>query len=114
MHELSIVKRILDVALDISKQNGELPVVRVAIDVGALSQVVPEMMSFAFQAISHGTNAEGAEFDWTEVPVEVLCESCETIFRPGEPVWRCPECGAGGGRVVHGNELVLRSVTLRD
>lgn len=114
MHELSIVKRILDLALDISKENGALPVVRVAVDVGAMSQVVPETMSFAFQAMSHGTNAEGAEFECSEVPIEVLCESCEAIFHPDGPMWLCPECGAGGGRVLHGDELVLRSVTLRD
>jgi len=114
MHELAIVKRILDLALDVSEQNGALPVARVAVDVGALQNVVPEMMSFAFAAISHGTNAEGAAFEWSEVPAEVICERCETSFRPDAPIWVCPECGAGGGRVVRGDELVLRSVTLRE
>ncbi|MBM3289920.1 MAG: hydrogenase maturation nickel metallochaperone HypA [Candidatus Hydrogenedentes bacterium] len=114
MHELAIVKRILDLALDVSRENGALPIARVAVDVGALQNVVPEMMSFAFTAISVGTDAEGAEFDWTEVPAEVVCESCEAMFRPEAPMWTCPECGAGGGRVVRGDELVLRSVTLRE
>ena len=114
MHELAIVKRILDLALEVSEQNGALPVERVAMDVGSLQNVIPEMMSFAFTAISHGTKAEGAAFEWNEIPAEVLCESCETRFRPGAPIWVCPECGAGGGRVIQGDELVLRSVTLRE
>lgn len=114
MHELSIVSRILDIALDVSRQHGERPIERVVVDVGALRQVVPEMMSFAFEAASRGTRAEGAAFEWTEVPAEVVCENCEAAFRPPDFLWVCPECGAGGGKVVRGNELVLRSVTLSD
>lgn len=114
MHELSIVKRILDLSLDVSRGHGARPIERVTVEIGALRQVVPESMSFAFEAASRGTPAEGAVFDWTEIPAEVICENCESLFRPGEAVWACPRCGAGGGRVVRGNELVLRSVTLRD
>ena len=114
MHELSIVKRILDMAIAVSVQHGARPVERVAVDVGALRQIVPETMSFAFEAASRGTPAEGAAFEWTEVPSKIICESCEAVFCPPDVLWLCPECGAGGGRIVHGDELVLRSVTLRD
>ena len=114
MHELGIVKRILDMALEVSRQNEDRPVERVVVDVGVLRQVVPEMMSFAFEAASRGTCAEAAVFEWTAIPAEVICETCEAVFHPREAMWLCPECGAGGGRIVHGDELVLRSVTLRD
>lgn len=114
MHELSIVARILDMALDVSRRNGDATVERVWVDIGALRQVVPEIMSFAFEAASRGTRAENAVFEWCEVPAEIVCENCETKFGPQEPIWLCPECGAGGGYIVHGDELVLRSVTLRN
>lgn len=114
MHELSVVARILDMALDVSRRNGDAPVERVCVDIGALRQVVPEVMSFAFEAASCGTQAENAVFEWSEIPAEIVCENCEVKFNSQEPIWLCPECGAGGGHIVRGEELVLRSVTLRE
>ncbi len=113
MHELSIVARILDMALDVSRCNGDAPVERVCVDIGALRQAVPEVLSFAFGAASRGTAAESAVFAWSEIPAEIVCENCEANFSPQEFIWLCPECGLGGGRIVRGDELVLRSVTLR-
>ena len=114
MHELSIVKRILEMALEVSRDHGDQPVERVEVQVGVLRQVVPESMLFAFEAACRGTLAEGAVFEWSKVPAEVICERCEAVFHPEFALWVCPACGAGGGRIVAGDELLVSSVTLRD
>ncbi|GMU91666.1 MAG: putative hydrogenase nickel incorporation protein HypA [Candidatus Hydrogenedentota bacterium] len=114
MHEFSIVTRILELALDVSRQHGNLPVERVTVEIGSLRQVAPDALLFAFEAASRGTNAEGAVFEWNEIPAKVLCERCEAKFQPAEALWLCPKCGAGGGRIIHGDELILKSVTLEE
>lgn len=114
MHEFSIVTRILEMAIEVSRQHGDLPVERVTVEIGSLRQVAPEVLLFAFEAASRGTSAEGAIFEWSEIPAEVLCERCETRFQPAMALWLCPNCGAGGGRVIRGDELILKSVTLEE
>jgi hydrogenase nickel incorporation protein HypA/HybF len=114
MHEFSIVARILETALEVSRQHGDAPIERVTVEIGSLRQVTPDVMVFAFEVASRGTSAEGAAFEWNEIPAEVLCERCETLFHPAESLWLCPECGAGGGRVIRGDELILKSVTLEE
>ncbi|HRI88842.1 MAG TPA: hydrogenase maturation nickel metallochaperone HypA [Candidatus Hydrogenedentes bacterium] len=113
MHEVGIVKRILEMAIEVSLQHEGRPIDRVCVSVGTLRQVVPESMRFAFEAVSRGTRAEGAVFDLCEVQAEVICANCETRFHPDAAMWVCPACAAGGGRVVKGDELILTSVTLR-
>lgn len=115
MHELSLVRSVLVRVLEVSNQYGGLPVERVHLEIGAHRNVVPELLDFAFRAARQGTCADHATLVWHTVPVEVLCTNCEAKYRPeDEQIWRCPVCGALGGRLVHGDELVLRTIELAD
>ncbi|HNR29735.1 MAG TPA: hydrogenase maturation nickel metallochaperone HypA [Candidatus Hydrogenedentes bacterium] len=112
MHEFSIVENILERALAIAVEHGHLPVSRVRVAIGALQQVEPEVLEFAFQAAVQGTLAEDAAFEWRAVPARIACAACDAQFEPEDLFWVCPECAAAGGRVLAGDELVLESVVL--
>jgi hydrogenase nickel incorporation protein HypA/HybF len=114
MHELSLMKTVVDEALRVSCEHGGTSVVSVTLQVGALCQVVPENLDLAFRALTRGTGAEGARLEWSTVPVRVRCEACGQDFRPDVDFWTCPECGERGGRVVEGNELLLECVELAE
>lgn len=114
MHELSLVKSILERTFEISREYGDRPIRGVRIRIGSMRQVVPEALQFAFEAASGNTPAEGADFAWEVVPVEILCEGCEQTYRPLEDIWRCPGCGHNGGRLLQGDELILDSVELAE
>jgi hydrogenase nickel incorporation protein HypA/HybF len=114
VHEFAIVKRLLEIALETSRAHGDAPIERVLVEIGALRQVVPSTLEFAFRAASAGTAAEGADMDWTLVPAEILCGRCESAFTPASVFWVCPSCGATGGRAIKGNDLVLKTVTLHE
>jgi hydrogenase nickel incorporation protein HypA/HybF len=114
MHEFTLTKSILNMALEASHRHGGLPITRVSMQIGSLRQIQPDLLRFAFESASKGTPAEGAHFEWETVPAHIICIRCEHGFIPAGVFWICPRCGASGGEVVHGDELVLRSVTLKD
>jgi hydrogenase nickel incorporation protein HypA/HybF len=115
MHELSLVEALLQTVFAVTEAHGGAMVERLHLRIGRLRQVVPEALSFAFQALTPGTLAEGAIFTWDEVPACIRCKRCDTVFAPPEAwFWTCPACDAPGGEVLAGEELVLESVTLRE
>jgi len=113
MHEFSIAEELLKAALEVAETHDQRAVERVRVRIGRLRQIVPEALAFAFDALTKGTLAEGAALVWEEVPTRVRCRKCETVFQPEEDwFWSCPSCGAAGGEVLEGEELILESVTL--
>lgn len=63
MHEMALTESIVEIALEEARKQGARRVVRVFVDVGALSHVEPEALEFCFSAIASGTAAEGAKLE---------------------------------------------------
>ena len=114
MHELSMIKRVLEIALDVSAQHDNLPICGITLEIGVLQRIVPEALDFAFEAATTGTPVEGARLEWRLVPLEVLCDTCETRYEPSSPFWVCPHCGNTRGVPVRGDELNVVGVELLD
>ena len=114
MHELSMIKRVLEIAYDVSAQHDNRPIRGITMEIGALQQIVPEALGFAFEAATTGTRADGAHLAWRLIPVEVLCKTCETHYEPSSFFWVCPHCGNTRGVPVRGNELNVVEVELLD
>lgn len=60
MHELAITESVVECVLE---RMGETRVVRVVLEVGKLSAVVPDALRFCFDLSAHGTTLEGATLD---------------------------------------------------
>ena len=69
MHELSIARQLLDIVAEAATQHDLKRVNRLRVVVGALGNVVPEALEFAFDVAGEGTVAAGAELEIVEVPV---------------------------------------------
>jgi hydrogenase nickel incorporation protein HypA/HybF len=114
MHELTLIKNVLDIVLQVSRDNGGRKVEGVHLKIGTLRQVVPEFLQFAFEAVVTGTEAEGATLTWSLVPLRVHCHQCEEEFDAEQLDWRCTYCGATGGQIVRGDELIVDTVELAE
>lgn len=112
MHEAAIAGNIVESAARVADEHGGLPISRIVVELGVLQHIVPEALNFAFEAAVHGTPHVGAELVWREVPARIACDVCGMEYEPEDVFWLCPECGAVGGTVLQGEELVLRSVEL--
>ena len=58
MHELGIALEVVDI---VTRRAAGARVKRVVLEIGALTAVLPDALSFSFQLASVGTSAEGAE-----------------------------------------------------
>jgi hydrogenase nickel incorporation protein HypA/HybF len=60
MHEMAVVSAILDT---VTQRCGGRRIVRVVIEVGRLTAVLPDSLRFCFEVASRETEAEGAKLD---------------------------------------------------
>jgi len=114
MHEMSIVTSLLSIVDEelTKRQLQKLLVVRVRH--GALANIVPEAMSFAFEALTQGSSFEGARLELEEEPVVLRC-TCGASFSPEQKrellFVPCPACGKTRGHTVEkGRELYLQHI----
>ncbi len=110
MHELSIAQSLIRIAEETAaEQPGRI--VRLRLQVGQLSGVVPEALRFSFDLAAEGTRCQGARLEIEEIPVTVDCPACgeertlETLYR-----FRCPVCDTPTPEIRCGKELDLVTI----
>jgi hydrogenase nickel incorporation protein HypA/HybF len=110
MHELSVMASALEIALDQTRRQGASRIHAITLRIGELSGVVPEALTFAFEAVAAGTPAEGARLVVEAVPVLCHCPRCGKEFHPADVIYLCPTCGHISADVWRGRELELASL----
>ncbi len=112
MHELSIMQNALELALERTRQEGAARVHAVRLRIGALSGVVPDALEFAFQALTPGTAAEGAELAIEHVPARFWCATCRREFNSEDMLAECPDCHSLSGELRGGREMEVASLEI--
>jgi hydrogenase nickel incorporation protein HypA/HybF len=112
MHELSVALRIVE-ALDqeLAAEPDALMVSTVAIQVGALTGVVPEALQFSWDLATDGSVLRGSKLDVQMVDAAGYCPECqaEQILTNLQSM-RCPLCRTPIGQITGGNELEILTV----
>lgn len=111
MHELAIADAVVRIACE---QAGGRRVAAVELKVGHLRQVVPDALSFAFELVAAGTEAEGAELVIEEVPLAGRCRDCGTEDALAGLPLSCPACGALDVELTAGEELRVEALELEE
>lgn len=113
MHEVSIMESLHEQLTSLARANGATRVRRVAVEIGELSNVVPEMLHQAFLAFREVEPllAE-ADLEIRSLPVRVRCHSCKQESDAEGFRIRCRLCGGTEVEVIQGEELLLRDVEL--
>ena len=112
MHELSLVRSIIEVLSDHAEKNGWSKVTRVTLKIGKMRQVIPDVMRFSFSVAAEGTIMEGAELEVVELPLSSTCRACGFVWE--EEVFSCPRCGSSDLEIAQGMELDIDSVEVED
>jgi len=112
MHEVAVAQRIVEVLVDTAGRHGGGCVRIARLDLGALTCVDPESLTFAFDVGCRGTCAEGCRLDITRLPLVLRCFACGDEGPRDGPVAPCPRCRAIGGEVRQGRELRLTTLEL--
>jgi hydrogenase nickel incorporation protein HypA/HybF len=113
MHELSIAMSIVDMAQEEAERRN-VQVDAVHLELGALSGVVKEALLFSYGVACDGTRLEGSRLVVTDVPIEVFCPSCKLPKILRSMQWfHCPDCGASTSEILHGKELLITALELK-
>jgi len=113
MHELSIAMSIVDMAQEEAAQRS-VRIDAVHLELGALSGVVKEALLFSYEVACGGTPLEGSRLVVKHIPIEIYCPECKMPKILGSMQWFCcPDCGTQTSEVIHGKELTITALELR-
>jgi len=114
MHELSIAMSIVDMAQEEAERRNVM-IDAVYLELGPLSGVVADALLFSYEITCNGTRLEGSRLVIKEIPIEVFCAACKAPKIVSSMQWFCcPECGTPTSDVIHGRELAITALEVRD
>jgi hydrogenase nickel incorporation protein HypA/HybF len=114
MHEFSLMASVLDVAEAAARQAGALKITRITLAIGQLTEVLPDAMRFAHEAMSPGTLAEGSELVLHEIEARSRCLSCGLEYPHDRYRRTCPQCDSLASEILAGRELSIESIEVDD
>lgn len=114
MHEVSLVRSLLDQAEAICRREGGARVAAIRVEIGPLSGVEPLLVRSALARLVAERGLAPVELVIDEAPLSALCRQCGLSFVVERFHFACPSCRGGQVQVVRGDKFCLISVTLRD
>ena len=111
MHEISLMTNIIEIATQEMQKHGAKKLLSITVRHGVLSNVVPDSMEFAFEALTQRTPFEGAKIILVEEPLGLQCTFCEHTFSPQGKEYLyipCPSCKEEGSfKLLAGEGIFL-------
>jgi hydrogenase nickel incorporation protein HypA/HybF len=107
MHEMSIAQSLVDILNEEMVKNRAKVLRSVKLNIGQLSAIVPESLSFCFEIIVSGTAMEGAELVMEMIPLKGVCLDCEKAFEIEDYAFSCPHCSSANIKTTAGQDLSI-------
>ncbi|MDR2957684.1 MAG: hydrogenase maturation nickel metallochaperone HypA [Coriobacteriales bacterium] len=114
MHEFSLMASVLQVAEQSARQANAQRITRITLKIGALTEVLPDAMQFAHQALTPGTLAEGSDLVLNQIEARSRCLSCGLEYTPDRYRRYCPDCAALACELLAGRELEIESIEVEN
>ncbi|MFO7784188.1 MAG: hydrogenase maturation nickel metallochaperone HypA [Desulfatiglandales bacterium] len=112
MHEMSIARSLVELLQEEMEKAGARTLRSVRLEIGRLSAIVPEALSFGFQVVTTGTELEGAELIMDIIPLRCTCRECGGGFEMEDYNFCCPLCGGVEIDTLSGRELSVKEITV--
>jgi hydrogenase nickel incorporation protein HypA/HybF len=106
LHELAIMESVVDA---VTARVGDTKVIRVMLEIGKLSGVVPDALRFCFEVSTEGTPLAGAILEIIEIPGRAKCLQCLGDVELEDQIALCV-CGSANLDFVSGEELKIKEV----
>lgn len=107
MHELSITQGVVEICESAAAGKRVLAVV---MEIGALSNVIPDAIEFCFEACTKETQLEGARLVIERIPGRGCCRECAAEFTVKAYYEKCPACGGHKVDILSGEELRVKEL----
>lgn len=110
MHELSLAEAMLDIIKEQAEHEHFTRVTGVILELGMLSHVEADAMTFCFEAVTADTLADGAILKIERIPAQGSCPQCKQLS-PIENLYDpCVHCGEFGLALLSGDQLRIRQL----
>jgi hydrogenase nickel incorporation protein HypA/HybF len=115
MHELTLTKNILDMALRYAQKTDSQRVVTIVLRLGVLRDIKKEWIQHYFNYISKGTIAENAEILVMDDPIVCSCRDCAKEFEvekeslANEEIL-CPNCSQQNYTLISGTKFLIEGI----
>lgn len=114
MHEMALVRNIMEVVVDEAEAAGAAEVTAVHVVVGEGRDIVENLFESLFQFLARGTVAEKAHIIIEKTPYKVRCNVCGeefTLSLKDRLSQVCVGCGAEANyKLISGNELYIDKI----
>jgi len=114
MHELSLMSSVLAVVEESARAANASKVTTITLSIGRLTEVLPEAMDFAHEALTRGTLAEGSKLVINFIEPLSRCLICGCEYTHDRYRRTCPECNALACEVIAGRELDIESIEVEN
>jgi hydrogenase nickel incorporation protein HypA/HybF len=121
MHEYSISNEIVKTVLDSVARNNGGKVLSIHLEIGELTLLNMEQVTFWIQELFKGSVAEGAKVKVKTVKARITCGTCgykggaasdqKDLFHHLVPL-ACPKCGSLVINIEKGRECILRKIQI--
>jgi hydrogenase nickel incorporation protein HypA/HybF len=101
---MSLASSMMNIIDEYAQRYGFSKVSALRLSFGALSGIDEQALKFAFEVISMGTRAEGAELEVDIRPIVLQCLSCGHESQSGEFPGSCPLCASDEVVIAGGTE----------
>jgi hydrogenase nickel incorporation protein HypA/HybF len=111
---MSLAQGILEILEDTARRESATRVKTVWLELGALSSVEPEAMTFCFDVVTRGTVADGARLNIEAVPGKAWCLQCNQPTPIARRDDACPLCGGYQLQVADGTQMRVRELEIEN
>ncbi len=106
MHEVALSTQLARV---VNRAAHGKKVTEVHLAIGALRQVVPESLTYAWQFVVKGTPLDGVQLNVEWIPLVIRCEQGHTTTVRDELNLMCPVCGKSTN-IMSGKEFTVMDI----
>ncbi len=111
MHEISVLKRAVDLAEQTAIDNNIDRIAYITLEVGELSGYLPVFFEKYFDVVIEDRPIfEGAELRMIRPRGEGLCLDCHAMYNVMQNEGMCPKCGSRNKKILGGQQFLLKEI----
>ena len=111
MHELGIVMQVVAETEKAAKESGCEKVIKLRLEVGEVSSVVPELFRDCFEWAKKKTEfLRECELELIILEGISYCRDCKKTYKTTQYAKECPHCGSYNTYLVTGNEINIKDI----
>jgi hydrogenase nickel incorporation protein HypA/HybF len=110
MHETALMQNLIETTLEVLKNRNIIRVDRVTVSVGKFANVLPDALSFAFEAMTGDGILKGAKLEIVNTPAVARCGDCGYEYQTDSFPFVCPVCKSRMFILKSGEEVYIQNI----